>query len=61
MCLTAMELNFYEFKSVLLHEIRALGTFSLGTISALTYRQRKTKKTCVQLACLMTVEMYTDF
>jgi hypothetical protein len=43
--------NFDEFKiGRRLHEKRAVATWNLGTISAFDRRQRKTKKTCVEMA-----------
>jgi hypothetical protein len=33
-----------------LHEKHAVATWNLGTISAFASRQRKTKKTCVEMA-----------
>jgi hypothetical protein len=35
-----------------LHEKHAVATWNLGTVSAFAQRQRKTKKTCVEMAGL---------
>jgi hypothetical protein len=41
--------NFDKFKSEGLHEKHVLTTWNLGTISAFAQRQRKAKKTCVEM------------
>jgi hypothetical protein len=56
-----MELNFDEFKSGGLHGKRAVTTLKLGTISAFASGQKKTKKTCIELAGRRTFRMHTDF
>jgi hypothetical protein len=40
-----------------LHEKHAVATWNLGTISAFVWRQRKTKKTCVEMAGHRTFRM----
>jgi hypothetical protein len=44
-----------------LHEKHAVATWNLGTISAFALRQRKTKKTYVEMAGRRTFWMYTDY
>jgi hypothetical protein len=42
--------NSDEFNSGGLHEKRAVATGDLGTVSAFAWRQRQTKRTCVEMA-----------
>jgi hypothetical protein len=53
--------NFDEFKSGGLREKHAVATWNLGTIPAFAYRQRKTKKTCDEMAGRRTFRMHTDY
>jgi hypothetical protein len=50
-----------EFKSGGLHEKHAVATENLGNISAVAWRQRKTKKPCVEMASHRTFLKHTDF
>jgi hypothetical protein len=50
-----------SLKSRGLHEKHAVATWNLGTISAFALRQRKTKKTCVEMAGRRTFRMRTDY
>jgi hypothetical protein len=52
---------FDKFKSGGLHERHAVATWNLGTISAFAYRQRKTKKTCVEMTGRRTFRIHTDY
>jgi hypothetical protein len=56
-----MGLNSDEFKSGGLHENHAVPTWNFGTISAFASRQRKSKKTRVEMAGHRTFLMRTDF
>jgi hypothetical protein len=61
LALTSTGLNFDEFKSGVLHEKHAVATWNLGTISAFAQRQKKTKKTWVEMAGRRTFRMHSDF
>jgi hypothetical protein len=58
---TAEEFNFDEFKSGGLHEKHALATWNLGTIPAFAWRNRKIKKSCVEMAGRRDLGKHTDF
>jgi hypothetical protein len=46
-----------SLKSGGLHEKHAVATWNLGTISAFALRQRKTKKSCVEMALKSTLTL----
>jgi hypothetical protein len=50
-----------SLKSGRLHEKHAVATCNLGTIAVFALRQRKTKKTCVEMAGRRTFRMQTDY
>jgi hypothetical protein len=59
--LTAKGRNFDEFQSGGPHEKHAVATWNLGTISAFSCKQGKTKKPCVEMAGHRNFLMHNDF
>jgi hypothetical protein len=57
---TAEGLGCDELKPSGLHEKHAIATWNLGTISALAWSLRKTRKTFVEMAGRRTFRLHTD-
>jgi hypothetical protein len=57
---TTLGFDFDEFKLGGLHAKHAIAAGNLGTTSTLAWRQRKTKKTGVEMAGRRTSPLHTD-